>query len=107
MATAVTILVLAFLLVSLYPFLADAPSAGSWLDGAASTVPVDRALKGDPLAPAKSPDYVPDFNFEFDALPHSDPITRPRAQMPVGCDPVFSQIFASPQRPNIYRRCTV
>jgi hypothetical protein len=107
MATAMTILALAFLLVSLYPFLADAPSAGSWLDSATPSVPVDRALKGDPLPSSTSRDYMPDFNYEFDALPHSDPVMRPRAQMPVGCDPVFSPIFASAQRPNIYRRCTV
>ena len=91
-----TAAVLAVMIVALDPVLGPTPSAGGWIGGNTPPVSVDRALKGDrlPLANIASPALQP-------AAP---PQSETRAQIPVGCEPLFSPIFSAPHG-NAYRRC--
>jgi hypothetical protein len=97
MASAIGLLALALFFLGIDPFL----SVDAGLTGAAPAVSVDRSLKGDRL-PLSHPaiSYMPDWQAEFDIRPR----TQPRAQIPLGCDPVFSPIQA-PAAANVYGRC--
>jgi hypothetical protein len=97
MASAVGLVALALCFLGIAPFL----SVEAGLTGTAPAVSVDRSLKGDRL-PLSNPAIsgMPDWQAEFDIQPR----TQPRAQIPIGCDPVFSPIQA-PAAANIYRRC--
>lgn len=101
MASAIGLLSLAFLAVSLDPFFAAGPTSGASFFGMAPAGAVDRSFKGDrlPVSESAAP-YTPDWSAEFGALTSM----RLRAQMPVGCDPAFSPI-SSPLLARVYRRC--
>jgi hypothetical protein len=96
-ASAAGLFALALFLLGIAPFL----SVDAGLTGMAPAVSVDRSLKGDRL-PRSDPAIsgMPDWQAEFDIQPR----IQPRAQIPLGCDPVFSTIQA-PAVANVYRRC--
>ena len=100
-ASALGVVALAAAFVGVAPLLTNVPSAGS--SGLARTPPVsvDRTLKGDRLpSPNSAVLYIPDWQYEFGVLSPA----KPHAQIPLGCDPAFSPIFA-PAASNVYRRC--
>jgi hypothetical protein len=102
MASAVGLFALALFFLGIAPFLSvDVALTGVGLTGTAPAVSVDRSLKGDRL-PLSHPaiSEMPDWQAEFDIQPR----TQPRAQIPLGCDPVFSPIQA-PAAANVYGRC--
>ena len=101
------LLLLAFFLVGIDAFLADGTTAGASSRSTAAPIAADRNLKGDRQPISVAPTFVPDWDYVFGAVSNPQPVPRPRAQVPVGCDPAFSPIFSSRLSPNVYRRCTV
>jgi hypothetical protein len=98
MASAASLLALAFVFVGLDPFLGDPSAAGT-----TPTVSVDRSLKGDRL-PVSSSSILTAPERQGEAASPAN--SGPAARTPVGCDAAFSQISASPAD-NVYGRCTV
>ena len=97
MASAVALLSLSFLLITLIPFFAADWSGANGV-GRTPAVLVNRAFKGDRL-PGPS-----DIN---SAISRGDPPqqAKPPRRVPVGCDSAFSPISA-PELAHVFGRCT-
>jgi hypothetical protein len=103
-AGVVGFLSLAFLLVSLDPFLGAAPIPRDGLHAGAPSTSVNRALKGDRLPAAEADTFNMRFWPDQQGASSVLPAKAAPAQIPVGCDPAFSPIFSG-SLGNVYRRC--
>jgi hypothetical protein len=102
-AGAMGLVCLALFLLSLDPFLSAVPFAGAATNSATPSIAVNRDLKGDRL-PIHTDLFDATVAPEQSKPAHPELSTEPRAQIPTGCDPAFSQIFSS-KFGNVYRRC--
>lgn len=105
---AIGLVLLAFFLVSVDPFFGSTLTARPGFNTAAPPMSVNRFRKGDKLPPLNS-----SFSSPIDGKPaiRQDKFLAPSGldmqdKVPVGCDPVFSQV-PSPSAANIYGRCMV
>jgi hypothetical protein len=94
-AAALALCSLAFLLVSLDPFLSAAP-VGHSVSGQAPSFTVNRFRKGDRLPIRPSGAIWRDLR-ELDGL-------QTQQKVPLGCDPAFSPV-TSPALSGVYGRC--